>query len=309
MSQAVAAGSVAIVVVTHQGPDGPVRACLQSLHEHRSPHVVATLVVDNGAVTRGVAHRNNEYGPGCFTVIRTTNHGYGAAINLATTHVASGADAKTTAPSGKPGIIVVVNDDVTVSADWLDPLIAAFDEPWVGAVQPKLLFAESGLVNSLGVAIGPDGSGRDIASGQPDSGWVSGPIEMFTGGAVALSSSFLDDVGGFDERYFLYYEDVDLALRGAERGWTYRCEVGSVVRHHGGVSTASLGDELRRLQERNRLWTAFRFGDAGRVRRACWLSIRRLRHRPRSAHRTGFLQGLAAAPRLLRARRRGLGST
>ena len=122
-----------------------------------------------------------------------------------------------------------------------------------------------------------------------------------------MSADFLDDVSGFDERYFLYYEDVDVSLRGAERGWTYRCETTSVVNHHGGASTASLGDDLRRLQERNRLWTTIRFGTPGVFGRSLWLSVRRLRHEPRRAHRRGFGEGLRASPRLVRARRRGQG--
>ena len=47
-------------------------------------------------------------------------------------------------------------------------------------------------------------------------------VQAWCGGAVLLRASYLADVGGFDERLFLYYEDVDLSMRGTERGWRYR---------------------------------------------------------------------------------------
>ena len=52
------------------------------------------------------------------------------------------------------------------------------------------------------------------------------------GGAVLLRRRYLDDVGLFDERFFLYYEDTDLSWRGRLRGWRYVYVPGAVVRHH-----------------------------------------------------------------------------
>ncbi|MDP8977693.1 MAG: glycosyltransferase [Actinomycetota bacterium] len=75
---------------------------------------------------------------------------------------------------------------------------------------------------------------------------------------MLLSRRYLDDVGLFDERYFLYYEDFDLAWRGRRRGWRYRYVPESVVRH---VHSAS-SDEGSKLfafyNERNRLLTLAR---------------------------------------------------
>ena len=122
---------------------------------------------------------------------------------------------------------------------------------------------------------------------------------MFSGG-------FLIATGGFDERYFLYYEDVDLALRGAERGWTYRLVPASVVEHVGGVSTGATPDRTLLLQERNRLRAAVRFADTATVARAFWLSVRRLRYAPRRVHARALLSGLGSAPSRLIARRRAL---
>jgi GT2 family glycosyltransferase len=110
--------------------------------------------------------------------------------------------------------------------------------------------------------------------------------------------------GGFDESYFLYYEDLDLARRGALLGWRYRCVPASVVRHRLSASTSRLGDRARYLQERNRLRFVFRFGDVPTIRRALWLSMRRVRWAPRGTHARALLSGLASAPHALLTRRR-----
>jgi GT2 family glycosyltransferase len=203
----------------------------------------------------------------------------------------------------------LLNDDVTVRHGWVEPLVEALGATGVGAVQPKLLNAGSTppRINSLGVRIGRDGAGTDIGDGTLDV--VVGapsPIERFTGGAVMFSAEFLRATGGFDERFFLYYEDADLAARGAALGWTYRLVPQSVVEHARSASAAVDPDRTWYLRERNRLWHAFRHCDAGTQARAVWLSIRRLRHEPAAANRRALLAGLAGMPSAYwrRARRR-----
>ncbi|HEY7626840.1 MAG TPA: glycosyltransferase family 2 protein, partial [Ilumatobacteraceae bacterium] len=181
-------------------------------------------------------------------------------------------------------------------------------DPRLGAAQPKLLVAgtQPALVNSVGVDVGTDGAGRDVGFGEPDGPQFADEraIEAFTGGAVLFRSSFLEHTGGFDESYFLYYEDLDLARRGTALGWRYRCVPASVVRHRVSASTAQLGDRARYFQERNRLRFAFRHGDLRTIAGAVWLSVRRLRWAPRTVHARALFAGLAAAPRALAARAR-----
>src|SRR3954452_4818148 len=200
--------------------------------------------------------------------------------------------------------IALHNDDVVVEPAWLRPLLDALvGDPTIGASQPKLLFAGSDppRVNSVGVAIGADGSGQDIGYDELDGPEFEEPraIAAFTGGAVLFRAEFLQATGGFDDSYFLYYEDVDLARRGSALGWTYRCVPASRVWHRVSASTARLGDRARYLQERNRLRYVFRFGDRSLVTKAVWLSIRRLRWTPRRTHARALLAGLASVPRAL----------
>jgi len=65
---------------------------------------------------------------------------------------------------------------------------------------------------------------------------------------------FWQDLGGFDTRYFMYFEDFDLSVRAAARGWVQVYEPGAVVRHSGGGAA--------RKPLKHRLWfvrSAFRF--------------------------------------------------
>jgi len=294
MSEREAQTGAAAVVVTHAGPSDLLRRCLVSLDRTARLHVV---VVDNGDHDE---LPTDAYGPGVDEVLRTENRGFGAAVNRGLAVVR--------APGRPREPVMVLNDDVEVCDGWLGPLLETLDaDAGLGAVQPKLLLAgtEPPAVNSLGVATDRWGACADVGHGEPDDGPTAGalPIEAFTGGAVLLRAAFLDDVGGFDERYFLYYEDVDLSLRGAERGWRYACVPTSRVLHAASSSTAALGEEVVYLRERNRLLTCLRFRSPATIARGFWLGVRRLRHEPRRAHRRALAAALAAAPRQLLDRR------
>lgn len=275
----VPSGPVIAVVVCYD-PGDHLSRCLDAIRAAGGiDHVV---LVDTGGL---VGEPNREE----VTVVRRVdNPGFGGAAN------AGFAEARRRGAS----LIALLNDDVVVTHGWLEPIQAAFDHG-VGAVQPALVCSGADVVNSTGVTIAPNGGGHDRDDGEPVSvldGSVR-PAELFTGGAVVLDPDFLAATGGFDERYFLYYEDVDLARRGAALGWTFRCATGSIVFHEAGTSTSSLGAELRFLQERNRLWNAFRNEPPSTIGRAVWLSVRRLRYPPVSAHVRALLAGVAGAPR------------
>lgn len=270
---------IAAVVVTHAAPPATLAACVDSIR--RAGGIDRIIVVDNGG---GASVSGDD-----VDLVVTANRGYGAAGNEGFRRaMALGASA-----------IALLNDDVTVRAGWAAPLAAALERRGVGAAQPKLLIGGSDppRVNSLGVAIGRDGAGTDIGDGSLDV-VVGSPsvIDRFTGGAVMFAPGFLRETGGFDERFFLYYEDTDLGARGAALGWSYQLVPTSVVEHERGVTTAEVPDRTRYLQERNRLWHAFRHCDASTQLRAVWLSVRRLRHGPRGVHARALAAGVTGAP-------------
>jgi N-acetylglucosaminyl-diphospho-decaprenol L-rhamnosyltransferase len=285
---------IAVVVLTFAAPPGMLEDCLASLRAS-SPvpdDEINVYVVDNGTMAARRLAARPELGT-CTLITSIRNSGFAGGMNIGIERaLADGAHT-----------VVILNDDVVVDTNWLAPLMTEFTfDDRVGAVQPKLLIADSepALINSLGVRLGADGAGLDIGIGELDTGENDArPIELFTGGAVALRASFLREVGMFDERFFLYYEDVDLGLRGTERGWTYRCAPASRVMHRGSATTSSQPDRTAYLRERNRLWILVRHRPIGDVARGFWLSVRRVRHHPRRVHLRALIAGVGAIPRLL----------
>ena len=80
---------------------------------------------------------------------------------------------------------------------------------------------------------------------------------------MLLRKQYLDDVGGFDERLFLYSEDLELSWRGRKRGWRYRCIPSSKVRHVHAATTGE-GSALKdHFHERNHLLVLARHATTG----------------------------------------------
>jgi GT2 family glycosyltransferase len=111
------------------------------------------------------------------------------------------------------------------------------------------------VINNTGTRQLPDGSVTDRGYFEPDQGQFEAADEVWgwSGAAVLIARRFLEDVGGFDTRYFLYYEDADLSWRGKIRGWSYRYVPESVVRHERSATVGTRSAMSQHLAARNRL--------------------------------------------------------
>jgi GT2 family glycosyltransferase len=147
-------------------------------------------------------------------------------------------------------------------------------------------------LNNVGTCRNPDGSGFDRGFLEPDDDRYSVPEDVFawSGTVALLKREYLDDVGCFDERLFAYYEDLDLALRGRARGWTYRYEPRAIAHHVHTATSREGSDRFVFYNERNRLLVIARhdapftvvrsigrylMGTLGYVRRDALLAFRR----------------------------------
>jgi GT2 family glycosyltransferase len=185
------------------------------------------------------------------------------------------------------------------------------------------------VINNVGSALTDDGYGTDRGYLERDDGQYQDEEDVFAwcGAMVLLRAAYLADAGLFDERLFLYYEDLELSWRGRERGWRYRYVPDSVVRHVHTASSVEGSDRFVYYNERNRLLTLTRHASGRDVARALghYLLVtasyaRRdlvsplLQHRPVQptipVRRLRALAGYAAAaPLMLRSRREPSGPT
>lgn len=126
------------------------------------------------------------------------------------------------------------------------------------------------VINNVGNVITGDGYGADRGYLERDHGQYDLPEYVFawSGATVLLDTRYLADVGLFDERLFLYYEDLDLAWRGRERGWRYKYVPASLVRHVHSASTVEGSSLFAYYNERNRLLTLTRHADRRTTTRA-----------------------------------------
>jgi hypothetical protein len=111
------------------------------------------------------------------------------------------------------------------------------------------------VINNVGSNLYAGGFGGDRGFLERDRGQYDEPAEVFAwcGGAVLLKKEYLDAVGVFDERFFLYYEDTDLSWRGRLQGWRYVYEPTALVRHRHAQSSGVGSPVFRFHTERNRL--------------------------------------------------------
>jgi GT2 family glycosyltransferase len=219
----------------------PLMACLLSLSSQvfRDFEVI---VINNG---------KNPFVPpvglpfACRTLCPGTNIGFGAAINLA-------------ARATQTPFVATLNDDTEPDPSWLDALIREISaEPGSGMCASRIRFFESGRLDSAGMLICLDGSSKQRGHGQPASAFDSPQDVLFPSACAAVyRRKMLEEVGFFDEDYFLYCEDTDLGLRSRWAGWVCRYAPAATVRHHYSGTAGPFSPLKARYVERNRLWVA-----------------------------------------------------
>lgn len=136
-------------------------------------------------------------------------------------------------------VLLTLNNDAQAEPGWAAACVAALARsPTAGSVASKMLFAADGRINSAGDGLRRDGSAFQRGAGELDDGRWDAPGEVFgaSGGAAAFRRAMLADVGLFDEAYFAYLEDVDLAFRAHLRGWTCVYEPTARVVHLGSAT-------------------------------------------------------------------------
>ena len=177
-----------------------------------------TIVVDNGSTDGSVKLLEEEF-PEVRVVRLGQNVGFAAGVNRAI-------------ESSSSDYVATLNNDARPNADWLSNLVNFAEEnPNFGMFASKMVFDhDPTVINSAGISLDLAGIAWDRMVGDRDGGpsrEVFGP----SAGAALYRRRLFDDVGGFDESFFAYLEDVDLAWRARLAGWRCWYVATAAVRH------------------------------------------------------------------------------
>lgn len=201
-----------------------IGTALEGLRQQRQE--AAVVVVDNGSEDASVELLRTRY-PEVEVLELGTNLGFGPALNRA---VSAHRDADP---------VILLNDDAAPEPAFVEELIGALTPEIASVAGVMTQAADPTLIDSAGVVADHTLMGFDYLHGAPLAALAAAPDPLGpTGGAALYRRAAWDAVGGFDERIFLYYEDLDLALRLAAGGAHCRLAPGARAVH---AYSASLG--------------------------------------------------------------------
>ena len=236
--------SVAVLIVNYNSGRMLAR-CLEALARQtwRDFHVV---VVDNASRDGSADGMDARYS-GVTLVRANANLGFAAGNNLALKHVRGAR------------WIALLNPDAFPEPDWLAHFVAAAEgEPGYSFFGCRMLLADTPeLLDGTGDTYHVSGASWRRDHGVAAERGVEEPGEIFAPCAAAAlySRAALEEVGGFDERYFCYHEDVDLAFRLRLRGYRCRYVPRAVVHHVSSGITGRRSDFATYHGHRNLVWT------------------------------------------------------
>lgn len=207
------------------------------------------IFVDNGSTDGSlplVEESCRAYGLTLAVIRNTFNNGFAPASNQGLR-------------AARAEHVIMLNNDTLPEPAWLEHLLATAEQmPAAGMVASKMLFAhDPAMINSAGIAVDRAGIAWDWRGGEADDPHERAVVEIFgpCGGAGLYSRKMMLDLGGFDEDFFAYLEDVDLAWRARLAGWRCFYQPQARILH---AHSSTLGDASptkRFLLGRNKVWT------------------------------------------------------
>lgn len=233
---------VSVIVVNHNGR-AFLDKCLGSLRRQSYPSI-EVLLVDNGSSDGSVEFVRERY-PEVKIIENEENIGFAGANNVGIR-----------AAHGE--LVATLNNDTEVVPGWLEALVGAMlSGKDVGMCASKMLrMDDPGIIDSTGICISRSGASWDRGMFERDMGQYEAMEEVFgpCAGAALYRRSMLDEVGLFDEDFFAYMEDVDLAFRARLKGWKCLYVPKAVVYHHHGGTAGYMSDLSVYYDNRNIIW-------------------------------------------------------
>lgn len=260
---------VSVVVVNYKGAEDTIR-CLKDFATVRWPQDRLELVVVDNASGDGSVERIRSAVPQAKVVASKRNTGFAGGCNLGVR-------------KARGQYVAFINSDARPDADFLAASVPVLrDNPDVGAVATKVLDWEGEHIDFVGAGMSwygqafKTGVGGQAADG-PDE---ERDVLFGTGSSLLMRKDLFEEVGGFDEDYFMFFEDVDLCWRLWVLGYRVRYVPRAVSYHRHHASMSSIGSWREKfLLERNALYTIYKNYDDANLQRflpgAMALAIRR----------------------------------
>jgi len=221
------------VVIVSYNTAPLLRRCLESVvADTRGP----VLVVDNQSGDGSAELVRREF-PEVRLRAEENNRGYGAAANLAVDEL-------------ETRYVLLLNADTQLTRGSVQALSAYLDgNPRAAMAGPRLVGVDGAYQPSahrfptpLSLLFQESGAQRLLGLARRDE-WRARPVDWILGAALAIRRDAFMVVGGFDERYFLYQEEVDLCHRLLSAGWEVHYAPVATVVHVGGASTSQRAAE------------------------------------------------------------------
>ena len=214
---------VSVIIVNWNGK-AIIRKCLDGLRI-QTCRDFSVIMVDNASKDGSLEFVQKNY-PEVKIFAQSENLGFSAASNIAIKSI-------------NTEYVALLNNDAVPQADWLQNLIRAIEkQPEAGFCASKMLFYDNpGVIDRAGDIFTTAGAALLRGRGKPSDHYIS-PERVFgaCAGAALYRTKMLDDIGLFDEDFFLVYEDVDLSFRAQLRGYKCLYVPDAVVYHHAGSS-------------------------------------------------------------------------
>lgn len=215
------------LVVLNWNGKGFVRECLDSLSKQTQKAEI--VLVDNGSTDGSVELIEKNY-PKIHLIKEKKNHGFAGGVNIGIRYAMSkSADA-----------VALFNNDAVADKDWLKNLVDALgSSPETGIVTCRLMRKNKKQIDSTGDLYTiwgmpfPRGRDQKFSKVFSEREFVFGA----SGGASLYRVAMLEEIGLFDEKFFAYYEDVDISFRAQLAGWKVMYEPAAVAYHSIGATS------------------------------------------------------------------------
>ncbi|WP_407341743.1 glycosyltransferase [Pengzhenrongella phosphoraccumulans] len=241
-------GVVSVILVNYKGADDTITA-LRAFDDVDWPRELLELVVIDNDSGDDSVERIRAAVPHAIVVPAGGNTGFAGGCNLGVAH-----------STGQ--YIGLLNNDARPGEQWIRAAVAELDsDPLIGCVASKVLDWDGERIDYVDGSLTWFGMGYKREVENLDTGeWdIAKDVLFGTGAAMFMPAELFREVGGFDERFFMFYEDVDLGWRLNILGYRVRYVPGSVAYHKHHVTMKKFGDFRESyLLERNALMSMYK---------------------------------------------------